>query len=132
MARKNGRDLRIKRGSTVIAVANTKTVTINNTPVDVTGDDDAGFVTLLSKPGTKQITVAISGFTDDTTLRDAAVQGTALLTAHTVEFLGSSGTADYTITGDFFMDSFSETGASDGALEFTANLLSSGAFSKGS
>ena len=79
MARQNGRDLRIKRGATVIAVVNTKTVNIANTPVDVTGDDDAGFVTYLDRAGTKQISLDVSGFTDDVTLRDVAVLGTGLL-----------------------------------------------------
>ena len=85
MARQNGRDLRIKRGATVIAVVNTKTVNIANTPVDVTGDDDAGFVTYLDRAGTKQISLDVSGFTDDDTLRDVAVLGTGLLAEHTIE-----------------------------------------------
>lgn len=132
MARQNGRDLRIKRGAATVAVVNTKTVNINNTPVDVTGDDDAGFVTLLSRPGTKQITCDVSGFTEDDTLRDVAVTGTGLLAEHTIEWLSADGlgTVVYSVTGDFYLASFSETGASDGGLEFTASLQSSGAFAK--
>lgn len=132
MARQNGRDLRIKRGATVIAVVNTKTVNIANTPVDVTGDDDAGFVTYLDRAGTKQISLDVSGFTDDDTLRDVAVLGTGLLAEHTIEWLSADGlgTVVYSVTGDFFMDSFAETGASDGAIEFTATLKSSGQYDK--
>lgn len=132
MARQNGRDLRIKRGSTVIAVVNTKTITVNNTPVDVTGDDDAGFITLLERPGTKQIVCEVSGVTSDDTLRDAAVTGEALLSSHIIEYLAADGSGDvvYSITGNFFMNPFSETGASGGALEFSATLSSSGAWSK--
>lgn len=132
MSRQNGRDLQIKRGAAVIAVVNTKTITINNSPVDVTGDGDDGFVTLLSRPGTKQITAEVSGFTDGTVLRDAAVSGTNLLSAHTIEWLSSdgAGTVVYAITGDFFLASFAETGASEGGLEFTASLQSSGEFTK--
>ena len=132
MARQNGRDLRIKRGATVIAVVNTKTVNIANTPVDVTGDDDAGFVTYLSRAGTKQISLDCSGFTDSDDLRDAAVTGVGLLAEHTIEWLSSDGlgTVVYSVTGDFFMDSFAETGASDGAIEFTATLKSSGQYDK--
>ncbi len=132
MSRQNGRDLRIKRGAAVIAVVNTKTVNINNNPVDVTGDTDEGFVTLLSRPGTKQITCDVSGFTDSQTLRDVAVTGTGLLSAHTVEWLAEDGSGDviYAITGNFYMASFSETGASDGGLEFSANLQSSGEWTK--
>lgn len=131
MARQNGRDLRIKRGAAVIAVVNTKTINFNNSPVDVTGDDDAGFITLLEKAGSRQMTCDVSGVTDDEVLRDAAVQGSALMAEHTIEWLGAGGTAVYSITGDFFLASYSETGASDGAIEFTASLQSSGAYTKG-
>ena len=133
MARTNGRDLRIRKtDGDVIAVCNTKSININNAPVDVTGDDDEGFVTLLSRPGTRQITVNMSGFTDDEVLRDSAVTGTALLDDYTVEYLSVDGlgTVIYAIQGNFFMDSFSETGASDGGIEFTANLQSSGEYEK--
>ena len=135
MARQNGRDLRIKDSSAaVIAVANTKTITIANNPVDVTGDDDEGFVTLLDRVATKQMTCDISGFTTNTTLRDVAlgVSGTSLLDAYTIEYLNSdgSGAVVYTIEGDFFLSNYSETGASDGGIEFTANLASSGSFAK--
>lgn len=132
MARQNGRDLRIKRGATVVAVVNTKTININNNPVDVTGDDDDGFVTLLERPGTKQITCDVSGFTDDSTIRDVAVTGTGLLAEHTIEWLSSDGlgTVVYAVTGDFYLATFSETGASDGGLEFSASLQSSGEWTK--
>lgn len=131
--RQNGRDLRIKRGAAVIAVVNTKTINFANNPVDVTGDDDAGFITLLERAGSKQITCEVSGFTNDEVLRDAAVGAVgALLAAHTIEYLNSdgSGAVIYSITGDFFLSSFSETGASDGGLEFSASLASSGAYAK--
>lgn len=132
MSRQNGRDLRIKRGATVLAVVNTKTVNINNTPVDVTGDSDAGFITLLERPGTKQITADVSGFTDNDSLRDAAVTGTALMETCTIEWLSTDGlgTVVYAVEGDFFLATFSETGASDGGLEFSASLQSSGPFAK--
>lgn len=132
MSRTNGRDMRFKKNGVVVAVANTKTVTINNNPVDVTGDTDDGFVTLLSRPGSRQMTMAISGYTENETLRDAAVTGTALLDDCTVEYLSSDGlgTVIYAIQGDFFLASFSETGASDGGLEFSADFQSSGAWSK--
>lgn len=136
MPRQNGRDLRIKDSeSNVVAVANTKTITIANNPVDVTGDDDAGFVTLLDRVSTKQLTMDISGFSTNEVFRDQALgvsSAHALLDSYTIEFLSSTGDGSvaYTISGDFFLTNFSETGASDGGLEFTANLVSSGSFAK--
>lgn len=132
MARQNGRDLRIKWGGETVAVVNTKTININNAPVDVTGDTDEGFITLLERPGTRQITADVSGFTEDDRLRDAAVTGTALMDEATIEWLSADGSGDviYAVEGDFYLATFSETGASDGGLEFTANLQSSGEFKK--
>lgn len=132
MARQNGRDLRIKRGATVVAVVNTKTINISNNPVDVTGDDDDGFVTLLDRAGTKQMTADVSGFTDDSTIRDVAVTGTGLLAEHTIEWLSADGlgTVVYAVVGDFYLATFSETGASDGGLEFSASLQSGGEWTK--
>lgn len=136
MARYNGRDLRIVDASSNVAgVATTKTMAINNNPVDVTGDDDAGFVTLLSRPGTKQLTMELSFVFDDTAtldLRNIALQGSGLLAEYTIEFLDNADAvtpvAQYSITGDFYLASVNITGASDGRIEGTASLQSSGAW----
>lgn len=135
MSRQNGRDLVFESGGTLLAVLTTKTVTINNAPVDVTGDDDAGFVTLLERAATKQITFDATGVSDNETLRDRALGdgATTLIEAGRIIFLNAdgSGAEAYVIDGSFYMASYSETGASDGRIEFTASFQSTGAFSKG-
>ena len=135
MARQNGRDLVFESDGELIAVLTTKTVNINNNPVDVTGDDDQGFVTLLERPGTKQITFDATGVTDNETLRDRALVdgGATLIEAARIVYLNADGSGDeaYVIEGDFYMASYSETGASDGRVEFTASFQSTGAFTKG-
>lgn len=135
MARQNGRDLTFESGGTLLAVLTTKTVNINNNPVDITGDDDAGFVTLLERPGTKSISFDCSGVSDNETLRDRALGAGVTTNIETgrIIFLNADGTGAeaYVIESDFFMSSYSETGASDGRIEFTASFQSSGAFTKG-
>lgn len=137
MARYNGRDMRFKDAAgEVIGVATGKSFTVNNNPVDVTGDDDAGFVTLLSRPGTKQITCDITFNFDDTApdLRDVGITGSALLAAYTIEFVDNADAAVpnvlYSIMGDFFLASVGMTGNHDGAIEGTASLQSSGAWER--
>lgn len=137
MARHNGRDLRIVNANGDTAgVFTTKTLNINNTAVDVTGDDDAGFITLLERPGTRQITMEGTFIFDDTKmdLFDAAITGTALLAEYSLEFLTNADVenpvAFYTITGDFYLASVSITGASDGRIEGTASLQSSGPYER--
>ena len=135
MARQNGRDLTFESGGTLLAVLTTKTVNINNNPIDITGDDDSGFVTLLERPGTKSISFDCSGVSDNETLRDRALGDGATTNIETgrIIFLNAdgSGAEAYVIDSDFFMASYSETGASDGRIEFTASFQSTGAFSKG-
>lgn len=133
MSRTNGRDLRIKNSlGSVLAVVNTKTINFNNTPVVVTGDDDDGFVTMLDRVGTRQMTCDVSGVTTDEFLRDKAVNGNSLNEQWTIEYLSSTGDGSvvYTIQGNFFLATFSETGGSDGSIEFTASLQSSGQYQK--
>lgn len=137
MARHNGRDLRIVNalGQTA-GVFTTKTLNINNTAVDVTGDDDQGFITLLERPGTRQITMEGTFIFDDTKmdLFDAAITGAALLAEYSLEFLTNGDVenpvAFYEITGDFYLASVSITGASDGRIEGTASLQSSGPYER--
>lgn len=130
--RQPGRDMRIKQGLEVLAIATAKTINIANTAIDVSGDTDEGFVVLLDRPASRQMTMNISGVTDSEVFRDSAVTGTGLMSEYTVEYLSAdgSGAVVYAITGLFFMDQFSETGNHDGRLEFTGNFQSSGEFTK--
>lgn len=129
-SRFSGRDLRIKpNGTDILACVNTKTITYANEAIDVTGDCDDGFVTVLERAGSSQITFDASGFTQDETIRDDAVKGAVYYKNALIEYLAGDGSGDviYTVTADLWMGSFSETGATDGGLEFSASFASSGA-----
>lgn len=117
-----GRELLVKRGSTVIAGVRTKTVTFNGEPVDVTSDDDSGFRKLLAEVGQKSIDMSVEGVTKDNELRSAALSGTSLLlTDVNIEWPNGD-----TLSGDFFMNSVEETGAYNDAITFTSSFQSSG------
>lgn len=132
MSAQNGRDLRIKRGGVVLAIINTKTLTVNNAEIDITGDNHKGFITVLNRPGSRRLTIDASGITDSHTLRDSAVNATNLITDLVIEFLDNadlnSPAVIYSITGDFNLSAYSETGGTAGALEFSATFASSGAY----
>lgn len=136
MARHNGRDLQmVDAGGAVVGVATTKTMNINNNPVDVTGDDDNGFVTLLDRPGTRQITMDITFVFDDESEVDLvgmSLGATGLLAEYSLQFLENGDVETPVVlrevTGDFYLSSVSITGASDGRIEGTASIQSSGAF----
>ena len=119
----SGRQLTIKRDSTVVAGVRTKSMTINNTPIDITTDDDSGFRTLLELPGEKQIDASVEGLLKDETLIADAATGTSLIENATIT-LPSGGV----ITGSFRLNSMEIGGEYLDSVTFTAELQSSGAF----
>lgn len=128
MAAAAGRAIRIKYdpggGAVVIAGARTDSLTINNTPIDITDKDDAGVITLLDDIGTKQISLSVEGVAIDSTLGDLAAAATAGAALHDFEVAVA---ALKTYTGSFFISDFEYSGAEgDEALTFTCSLSSSG------
>lgn len=122
---KSGRDLTIEKDGTVIAGARSKTVTFNNSEVDITNDDSNGFRLILDTPGIRSLDISIDGVWDDGhALQEPAEGGSPLLTD--ISIVGIDGT----ITGDFFLQDYEVTGEHDGEVEFSATMLSSGEFIK--
>lgn len=139
MSRYNGRDLVFTDSNDVVlGVATSKNFAIANNGVEVQGDDDAGYVTYLTRPSTSQITGEISFvFDDDASYVDLvslALARNVMLTGFKIIFYDNaddvSPTALTTIEGDFYMSNVSITGASDGRIEGTASLASSGAWTE--
>jgi predicted secreted protein len=131
MAKMNGRDLRIKKDTTVLALVNSKNIKIGNTLVDTTNDDDAGFQSFLSKPGIRSLNMDVSGFADSifaAVLRTIAMSGTDYQDSYTIEWLDASGTVVCKSVGTFNLGDYEEKGESGGSVEFTAKLSSSGSF----
>ena len=127
MAAAKGRELLVKKGSTVLAGVRTKGVSVNGEPIDITSDDDAGYRTLLNDAGTYSIDLSIEGITKNDTLRAIIMAGGSLmLTDITVEYPDGKG-----ITGNFFLNSLEETGTYNEAVTFSASLQSSGTFTYG-
>lgn len=129
MAAMAGRKMRVKYdsggGAAVIAGARTDSITINNTPIDITDKDDAGVQTLLDDIGTKGFEMSCEGVLVDDTLADLARDATEGSALHDFEFdIGTVGT----YSGSFFISSFEQSGAEgDDPATFTATFTSSGA-----
>ena len=120
-----GRQVIVKRDGTVIAGARTKSVTINNEPIDVTTDDSAGFRELLEVSGERHFDMTVEGVTKDSVLLSLVVAGTSLIDTFTLEFPGSPAT---TISGDFRMNNFQLGAEYNDAVTFTLELQSTGPF----
>ena len=118
----NGRELVIKKATVPLAGIRTKSISINRTPIDVTNDDDDGVRKLLLDAGEVTVDLSFDGVTKNSTLRSASLDPTSVLEALVIEF-----PAGASITGNFFVTSYEETGTYNDAVTFSASLQSAGA-----
>ena len=117
-----GRELLVKIDSTAIAGAQETGVSTDGSPVDITSKSDGGWRTLADFAGMQSVDISISGVWGDDVLRAAALGGTSLLLANATLDYADGGS----LAADFYLASYEETGAHDGAVTFTAALQSSG------
>ena len=103
----------------------TKSITINNEPIDITTDDDSGFRTLLADdPAQRSISMSVEGITkDDELIKLATAGGSNLISKYTMTFPGLG-----SITGDFFIGTIELGAPYNEAVTFTATIESSGEF----
>lgn len=125
MAADTGRDLLIKKGGSAIAGAQTNSISVDNSPVDISTISSAGFRELAGFSGNRKMDLSVSGVWIDKVVRDLALGADSglLLTDITITFADTG-----SLSGDFFLANYSEDGAHDGAVTFTASLQSSGAW----
>jgi len=103
----------------------TKSITLNNEPIDITSDDDDGFRTFLaSDPAERSIDMSVDGITKDSALIElAAAGGSALISEYSLDFPGLG-----TFLGDFFIGTIELGAPYNDAVTFSANIQSSGEF----
>ena len=133
MSANSGRKIVIKVGGTAIAGAKEKSFSANGEAVDITSDDDQGFRTFLPEAGNMMIDISLSGVAAGDALRTIATSPSLtgrLMTNVTLEFPDE--TATTTITGNFYLASYEESGSTTDQITFSASLQSSGAWTSAS
>lgn len=123
MAGANGRALLIDWDAVTLVGVRTKGYTFTNDMVDVTTDDDDGWRTLLADPGLRSMEVTVGGISSDQVLISEVTKASITGETLTVQLPTTTGT----LAGLFFISSFEQTGEHDGAVEFSATFMSSGA-----
>jgi TP901-1 family phage major tail protein len=118
-----GRKAILSKGATAVAAIRTKTVSINNEPVDITTDDDNGFRTMLQDPGTKSLDMTVEGIIKDATLLTVAMSSTDILEGFLILFPTIG-----TLSGDFVVTAFEIGAPYNEAATFSCTLQSSGTF----
>ena len=119
----NGRALTIDYATTTLVGVRTKGYTVTNDYVDVTTDDDDGWRVLLADPGLRSVEVTVGGISSDQILLAAIMAASVASATVTVQLPTTTGT----LAGSYLISSFEQTGEHDGAVEFSATFMSSGA-----
>jgi len=123
MAKHLGREVIFKRGGEPIANLRTKSLSVNREAVDVTDDDSDGWREILGTPGQIEVDWSVSGVLANDSLRAEALTSGGI-DADEVEYPDGG-----TLSGDFFLASYSETHEYNDAATFEAELQSSGEIS---
>jgi predicted secreted protein len=115
-----GRSITLTWQGKTIAKMRTKGVSVANEPIDITGDTDDGWRDTLDEAAEKQVNISVAGVVINDDLRQASfkrdVSGAAVMTFPD----GGS------ISGNFFLASYSENGEYNNAIAFEAELQSQG------
>lgn len=112
-------------GGISIAGIQTKDLSINNEPIDITSDDDSGWRTLLTDdPQMRSIDLSIKGVAKDAALISFVMGGGGLLSDYSLELDGLG-----TLSGDFHVGSIEIGMDHKDAVTFTSKLSSSGEMS---
>lgn len=126
MAKDIGRNFILSKGETPIAGVRTTGLTVNNETIDFTDQNSDGWQELSSAVGQRNVEISISGIYVDDDLLDTSIdeniQG---------EFTLTSVGAGRTLTGDFNVTNYSESGEHEGEKTFECTLESSGEVIKG-
>ena len=117
-----GRDVTITVGGVSLKGRQSKGISINNGEIDVTDDDSSGFRELMAQAGVQSIDLPLSGVIKNREIMNTLVGTGSKMYATLITYTDGS-----TLAGDFFWQSYSETGESNGAYTFDSTLLSSGA-----
>lgn len=124
-----GRDATLTWNSVLVGGVRTRGLSIANTSVDITSDDDSGIRTLLAEAGENQVDITVSGILESSTLMEDAQSG-AVTSTMLLQFpiaLDNNLVTGPSISGTFMMTSFSISGEYNGAPTFDATFNSSGA-----
>jgi predicted secreted protein len=115
-----GREITFTLGGSATVGQNSKGFTFNNEALDSTDDNSSGWQERLATAGLKSIEFTMSGLLKNLELM-AAYAGTSQIFPVVATYPDGS-----TWTGDFFLDSVSATGESNGLTTFDASFSSSG------
>ena len=118
-----GRSFLLKKNGVTFAGVRSKSLSINNDPVDVTSDEDGGYRTLLDTPGQVALDITFSGIEKDTVMRDLGLISPLSQQFTDITLEWSNGD---TISGTFNLGPIDISGDYNESITFSSSLQSSG------
>lgn len=115
-----GRSIILTWGGDEIPGVREKGIKLDGAPIDVSSDEDNGWMTILSEPGEKKVEISLSGVTKSPHLKADWFAGQHEK-AVSIEYPDGR-----VLSGQFFLSSFSEKGPYKDATTFEATLVSNG------
>jgi TP901-1 family phage major tail protein len=122
MAASIGRETTLTVDSAVIAGIQTTGFAGTKEPIDISDNDSSGYRELLAESGNKSLEISMSGVTKSRVLRQS-FNGTEALKAVVITYANAD-----TLTGSFFLSSYSESAPFAEAQTFEATLMSAGSW----
>lgn len=122
-----GRDMLVKKNNVAIAGGRTTGFSVDGTAIDVSTQGDSGFKTYLAGVMTdRSISLTIEGVETDQVLRDAALANDP--SARFMSDLTFEAPNGDELSGNWILSAYSETGAYQDAVTFSATITSNGAW----
>lgn len=129
MAANVGRTINVYFGfespANLVAGIREKTVTLSGEAVDITNDDSDGWRQLLDVAQINSVDIACSGVAINDELRAHWFAG-ASATGRRMQDVTFQWGDGAELTGDFYLQEYSETGPHDGEITFEATFVSNG------
>lgn len=121
-----GREIDFTLGGATLAGVVSKSLSINNTPIDTSDDNSSGNKEYLATPGSKEITIGLSLKAKNLDLIKSAIDNTSQIYATVITFPDGNTTGS-TIEGDAFLASVSLSGEHEDLTTIDIELNYSGA-----
>lgn len=116
-----GRNIDFTWNAIAVTGVRQKSIAIAGEPIDITSDENSGWRTLLTVAGQNEVSLTLAGVTKSNTLIADWFAGTR--TRAVVITYPDGGT----ITGNFFLASYTDTGPYNDAITFEAQIVSAAA-----
>lgn len=117
-----GRRIELTWGGVAIPGVREKSVALNGEPIDISSDDSLGWRELLADdPAENQVNISISGVTTSFKMKQDWFNNDRMQPV-TITYPDGS-----TLTGEFYLSTYTDTGPYNDATTFEAELVSSGA-----